>query len=68
MILTEEEAKLKICPQPEMTNCVGSGCMAWRWKIRMEPMGDPYDVTKPPPLARAMPLTHGYCGLAGKPE
>lgn len=31
-------------------NCIGSECMAWRWR------------TERPEE------THGYCGLAGKPE
>lgn len=37
---------------PNTCMCVGSGCMAWRWKF-----------IKP----RAPQNSNGYCGLAGKP-
>jgi len=30
--VTPEEAKEKYCPQPDFTYCLGSKCMAWRWK------------------------------------
>lgn len=60
MILTEEEAKKKVCPilearshfrkassSPEL--CIGAKCMMWRW-------GD----------QKAKEPT-GHCGMAGKP-
>lgn len=50
---------------PDGAACLGSGCMAWRWL--MEPMGDPFDASKPAPIARPVPPTHGWCGLAGRP-
>lgn len=38
MVVTEEEAKTKWCPQTgsseddaDLTNCIGSGCMWWEW-------------------------------------
>jgi len=63
---TIEEAKKKFCPITQgMNNCVGDGCMMWRWKEKREiavkyPIGEPlYKIVDP---------THGYCGMAGKPE
>jgi len=36
MLLTEDEAKTKTCPQAttyeEFSYCNASGCMAWRWQ------------------------------------
>jgi len=76
MILTEAEAKTRWCPFGRVpadrndvlsgsvnrspmwssaSNCIGSACMAFRW------FHDEADKGKP------LPLTHGYCGLAGKP-
>lgn len=31
MLLTEEEAKKKWCPETGEEKCIASGCMAWRW-------------------------------------
>lgn len=54
--------------------CVGSACMAWRWKIEGGQM-----MVAPAPAgfnqAHAVPVpgtgqpstTHGYCGKAGRP-
>ena len=77
MLLTEEEAKTKECraggvvqPMPpaapaQFFNCVASGCAQWRWRRRQEitpsPSGHGASVKELTP-------THGYCGLAGKPE
>lgn len=30
-MFTEEEAKHKVCPQPDIGRCLASECMAWRW-------------------------------------
>lgn len=49
---------------PTNSECLGPGCMAWRWQPRMEPAGDPFDISKSPGIARSAPPTHGYCGLA----
>ena len=35
MIVTEQEAKGKYCPQMQMASCAGSYCMAWRWQPLM---------------------------------
>ena len=67
--MTEEEAKDKWCPQSQldtqitvsgnrlqqvnMGNCIGSACMAWRWRL--------------PPFANEPKGGDGFCGLAGKP-
>lgn len=66
MILEEQVAKTKLCQETfqavatadriyhEPWTCVGSGCMAWRWKWD--------DVS-----GARISVTHGYCGKAGKP-
>ena len=54
---TEEEAKKKICPLPEMNHCLVSECMMWRWNPAYG-----YEGTKDDPI-----YSHGFCGLAGKP-
>ncbi|MBX9760674.1 MAG: hypothetical protein K2Y29_17980 [Beijerinckiaceae bacterium] len=45
--------------------CIGGDCMAWRWKAE-------YATEKPVigkrPEHERLPSTHGYCGLAGRPE
>lgn len=57
MTLTEEEAKKKICPQPDMMHCLASKCMAWRWVGNVERFDGG---------SRKPPVT-GFCGLAGTP-
>lgn len=79
--MTEAEAKTKLCfkaatfsasqqladgPGP---HCIGSACMAWRWKIILlqqgpaNKLGGPrlHDTYGPSP-------TDGFCGLAGAPQ
>lgn len=64
MTLTEEEAKKKFCPQPDMARCHASGCMAWRWKDK--PGGyENYDDARG--RAEYAARQRGYCGLAGTP-
>jgi hypothetical protein len=70
--MTEAEAKNKWCPfsenrpvEGEMSgrNCVGPGCMAWRWQ-------DSYGALskdKWPTEVDESSFPRGYCGLAGKP-
>lgn len=83
MILTEEEAKTKRCPvnpwtgpANRITHCVGSECMAWRWRIEAEHMtiAPVYpgfihgpNQAVPVPGTGQRSTTHGYCGIAGKP-
>lgn len=66
MILSEDEAATKWCPMIRMgvnlegivePNCVGSGCMMWRW----------YEVPPEVPNRNNMKGYFGYCGLAGEP-
>ena len=63
MILTEELAKLKLCPgsiaetssgaiNQTPNVCHGSGCLAWRW---MKAKGGIPE------------KTYGFCGLGGTP-
>jgi hypothetical protein len=56
-MLTEEQAKAKLCPETfNLPNsgacCCASTCMAWRWNPRQ-----PRDQDK-----------RGYCGKYGRPE
>lgn len=58
MLVTEDEAKTKLCPETfgkpmaeEDQKCEGSACMAWRWGQNLH-----RDREKV-----------GYCGRAGKP-
>lgn len=61
MIVTEEEAKEKRCPEfksdrhhrDEYSTCIGSKCMMWR--TTSMPCDDPNEGD------------YGYCGKAGKP-
>ena len=67
MILTEKEARGKICCGPTVLHrdfnfdpkCIASGCMAWRWLPKNEntPMNNDAEW-----------VLSGYCGLAGEPE
>jgi hypothetical protein len=80
---TEEEAKKNWCPFARVreanngaaaavnirsfhsnphVRCIASACMAWRWKSRFGT--DPDN----PENCAVLPPTHGYCGLAGRPE
>jgi hypothetical protein len=63
--MTEDEAKTKWCPAmaKESINrrdgketCIGSACMAWRWKMTWDETGTGVEEN-----------VHGYCGLAGEP-
>lgn len=66
MILTEEDARQKIChklrdlEQEDM--CIASDCMAWRWARGSADVGG---IKRPNP-EDSRPM--GYCGLAGRPE
>lgn len=42
--------------------CIASRCMAWRWIVRFGTSPDN------PADCAILPSTHGYCGLAGRPE
>jgi len=54
MIMTENEAGNKICPETKEM-CSGTYCPAWRWWEY--PKIDSCELTS----------KYGYCGLAGKP-
>lgn len=80
MIIAEEEAKTKICQEAisaqlpddkvaDASRCIGSACMAWRWK-----RGSAYvpDISIPGHFVEIewsgdYSTTHGYCGKAGMP-
>lgn len=56
---------------PASCRCIADKCAMWRWVERREPsMPDPHSDTIPPRFLRGklLPSTHGYCGLAGRPE
>lgn len=50
--------------------CVADKCAMWRWQSRFEDVkplrANGFPVMPPPP--ERLPSTHGYCGLAGRPE
>jgi hypothetical protein len=74
MILTEEEAKTKRCQesfgfptQPAFpSHCIGSACMAWRWKWFVTGGQPDGSVTHHHTLASNGDKL-GYCGKAGQP-
>lgn len=41
----------------EVSPCLGSGCMAWRWAVIEGGIGEP-----------VASETRGFCGLAGEPR
>ena len=82
-----EEAKKKWCPlsmvdEDSYQKCVGSDCMAWRWKETFEQMpskgeatpekdkpngeGWHYELVQGSGVWRRPTFVTGYCGLAGK--
>lgn len=82
MIVTEQEAKEKWCPQGHYhkedyaketatPKCAGSGCMMWRWysKSKCVKEREIKFGTSSPPVYEKMPREEwtGYCGLGGKP-
>ena len=77
MIHTIEEAKKKYCPVIGGRNeCVGDGCMMWRWQLKGTTHKEEKVVTSmsESPQHKIVWVdvvdasTHGYCGMAGKPE
>jgi len=64
MIVTEEQAKKKLCPSsypdPNVQgDCLASECMAWRWI-------DPDTFQTATGVRPQVKL--GYCGKAGRPD
>lgn len=55
--------------QMSPSHCIGSACMAWRWRRENLYVVDPLDATHFTEHRDAGDLstTHGYCGKAGKP-
>jgi hypothetical protein len=58
--VTPEEAEIKLCPQPNISLCVGPKCMAWRWRIDKYEYNLPDDAGFP---VKTYSTTHGYCGM-----
>jgi hypothetical protein len=62
--VTAEEAEEKTCPYDAKNwgTCMGSQCMAWRWR----PAGHQYlmkGYVLPLPIVPEQPMTHGFCGM-----
>lgn len=63
MLVTEHEAKQKLCCQKldvaaiEESRCDGSSCMAWRWANKTVHVD-----------GKLQTIQVGFCGLAGRPE
>ena len=78
MLLTEEEAKTKICPQllhcktdgtltePHPVKCIASDCMMWRGALQRK--SDGLIVAHKLRVDAGDYESVGCCGLAGKPE
>ncbi len=59
-------------PNPEMSRCIGSECMAWRWKPLSQTdentiRGYARDTSREMAEARFQKTRQGYCGLSGSP-
>jgi|HubBroStandDraft_1064217.scaffolds.fasta_scaffold778719_2 hypothetical protein len=93
VLVTEDDAKTKWCPftrvgeqasgaaenRPDGSfNCIGSACMAWRWKDDIErrwtqdaPEGDGWQRVEAiggvAHWVRTHKTPHGFCGIAGHP-
>jgi len=77
MLTTEQEAKMKACPQTRCApasnfdhgGCVASECMAWRWLCWVNDEGEVrYTTTSGLDTKDAVLTRVGYCGLAGSAE
>ena len=67
---TPKEAKQRLCPT-RLGLCEAEQCMGWRWVAPVTVEGVELDATglETRPYAFSGPSkTHGYCGLAGRPE
>ena len=69
MLLTEEEAKWKWCPQAHDGSdqrCVVSHCMAWRWDLPKEFEKLKRESENKPHKSPHQKGWKGFCGLAGR--
>ena len=56
--VTPEKAQTKWCPiQPPPQACVGTECMAWRWRLDMTYSDKGFND------GQKYSTTHGYCGM-----
>lgn len=69
-MMRENEAATKLCPimMPINRNatCLGSRCMAWRWRWNVEDKLD--SKGRRTGRTTGTPTDGGYCGMAGRPE
>ena len=61
--VTPEEAKEKICPQPDFTKCLGPKCMAWRWGKEFYNKTVEFEGGAFIKETWRHSTTHGYCGM-----
>jgi hypothetical protein len=79
MILTEEQAKMKMCHKWSVIHiegflketvereCIASRCMAWRWGNDSKRKIDPTENGYTKWIDTRREEWEGYCGLGGKP-
>lgn len=76
MYIDNENAGFFVCPMRDK-DCSGAQCAAWRWKPELNPDWQPkHDMlitgpgrdyrTEPTPYIDSK--THGYCGMATRPN
>ena len=59
--VTPEEAQTKWCPiQNPPQACVGTECMAWRWRLMGYEVQQDSEINAWPAIYST---THGYCGM-----
>lgn len=70
MVVTEEAARIMWCPhkRSDHTDCMGSSCMMWRWRVSPEYAERLAELKKRGSYSLDIPAPNGFCGLAGRPE